>query len=483
MTTTYAKTSMMIGGEAVEGEGPPLSSWNPTTEELLATVPTASPAQVEDAVAAARAAFDSGPWPRLAPAERAEALDRLAGVFDRRAEELVADVVDEVGTPVTLARTLHRASVTHLRHFAELAARDLTVDLGPDDDGVPSHSLLAYRPAGVAVAISAYNYPLLLSLVKVGAALAAGCTVVLQVPERAPLTGLSVGSAIQEAELPAGVVNVLAGGADVGRQLTARQDVDRISFTGSLNVGRRVMTQAAENVVGVVMELGGKSANILMPGLPLTAETLAPLHHRYLRNAGQGCASPTRLLVHRDELDRFVEASRAVFEAVPVGDPWEEATVTGPLIRPEHRDFVADFIARAVDGGAEVLAGGGKPAAERGWFVNPTMLAAAADSEIAQEEVFGPVSVLLAYDDLDHAVALANDTKYGLAAHIQAPSAAEAVALAPALQAGSIYINGGGALRPDGPFGGFKASGIGREWGELGIREYLEPQHVQWRTP
>jgi aldehyde dehydrogenase (NAD+) len=474
---------LVIGGRRVAGEGDGFAIFNPATEDPIATVAGASPAQVDAAVSAARRAADEGPWPAMAPAERSAALHRFCDAFEARAPELLATIVSEVGTPVQLAQPLQVGSaLTHFRHYAELAARDLTRDLGPDSSP-PSHSEVAFRPAGVAVGITAYNYPLMLAASKIGAALAAGCTTVLLPSPRAPLASLMLGELALEAELPHGVLNVILGGPDTGAAITTRADVDRVSFTGSETVGQAIMRQCVDHLTPVVLELGGKSPAIVLPEMSMDAEHVGQIHLRYMRNAGQGCASPTRILVPEERYEAFVESSRRVFATVPVGDPWHPATVVGPLIRPEHRDRVEGVVERAVAGGATILAGGGRPGLARGWYVNPTLVGdVAPDSEIAQEEIFGPVAVLFAYRDLDHAVALANDSRYGLAAYIHGAEVDAARALAARLRAGSVYINGGGGIRADAPFGGWGASGIGREWGAEGIREYLEPQHIQWRT-
>jgi acyl-CoA reductase-like NAD-dependent aldehyde dehydrogenase len=479
--------SLFIDGRSVAGEGDVLRIINPATEEQIAQIHGASGEQVDQAVAAARRAFDHGPWPWCAPDERASAINRLAERVEAHRDELVAAIVDEVGSPVTLARGLQVDTVpVHLREFASLAATPLEDDLGVDPGPPASRSIVGYRPAGVVAAISAYNYPLLLAMVKVGAALAAGCTVVLLVPDRSVMNGLMIGELVREADLPDGVVNVIAGGPDIGVRLTSRGDVDRVSFTGSMAVGRAVMKQASSFVTNVVMELGGKSANIIMPGMTLDERTVKPMHLRYLRNAGQGCASPTRFLVPESDYDRFLDVSRAVYGTIGVGDPWNEETVVGPVISQRHRAVVEGFVDRAVRSGATIVAGGGRADPPRGWYVNPTLIGnVERDAEIVQEEIFGPVAVVLPYRDISEAIESANDTKYGLAAHVQAADVEDAVAIAPRLRAGSVYINGGGALRANAPFGGFKASGLGREWGSHGVREYLEAQHIQWvvRTP
>jgi aldehyde dehydrogenase (NAD+)/betaine-aldehyde dehydrogenase len=467
----------------IPGEGDGIAVVNPATGEVLATVAQATVAQAEAALAAARRAADEGPWPVMAPAERSAALHRFCDVFEARADELVATIVAEVGTPVQLAEPLQVGSaLAHLRAYAELAARDLSRDLGPDASP-PSHSEVAYRPAGVAVGITAYNYPLMLAASKIGAAMAAGCTTVLLPSPRTPLTALMLGEIGLEVGLPPGVLNVLVGGPDIGALLTRSPDVDRVSFTGSVQVGQAIMSQCVDHVTGVVLELGGKSPAIVLPGAQITEELASQIHLRYMRNAGQGCASPTRILVHESVYDTFVEVSREVYANVPVGDPWDPATVIGPLIRPEHRARVEGFVHRAVAGGGSVLAGGGRPEGlGNGYFMNATLVGdVEPGAEICQEELFGPVAVLLRYRDLDEAVAIANGTRFGLAAYVYG-DLKDAKALAARLRAGTVYINGGGGIRPDAPFGGWKASSIGREWGADGIREFLEPQHIQWRT-
>jgi aldehyde dehydrogenase (NAD+)/betaine-aldehyde dehydrogenase len=474
---------LVIGGERVRGEGPGIDVVNPATGAVLGTVAQAPVAQAEAAVAAARRAADAGPWPTMAPAERSSALHRFCDAFEARTDELIATIVGEVGTPVQLAEPLQVGSaLAHLRHYADLAARDLSRDLGPDASP-PSHSEVVYRPAGVAVGITAYNYPLMLAASKIGAAMAAGCTTVLLPSPRTPLTALMLGEIGLEAGLPPGVLNVVVGGPEIGALLTRNPDVDRVSFTGSVEVGQAIMSQCVDHVTGVILELGGKSPAIVLPDTEITEELAAQIHLRYMRNAGQGCASPTRILVHESVYDRFVEVSRAVYAKVPIGDPWDPATVVGPLIRPEHRERVEGFVARAVEGGGSVLAGGGRP--DRlgdGYFMNATLVGDVdPEAEICQEELFGPVAVLLRYRDLDDAVAIANGTRFGLAAYVYG-GLEDAKALAARLRAGSVYINGGGGIRPDAPFGGWKASSIGREWGTDGVREFLEPQHIQWRT-
>lgn len=474
------ETEMTIEGRAVIGEGPSIDVWNPAKGSVLGSVPSASPEQLETAIAAARTAFDHGPWPRMTGRERSAAMHRIADGLEKYREEMIAAIVDEAGTPVSTSEVLQfGVPLRILRWNADAAALDRREQLGPDFEILPSVSYVDYRPVGVVGAIAAYNYPLHLILLKIGAALAAGCTVVAAPSPRTPFATLLLGKIIREADLPPGVVNIVVGGLEVSRAITTHPSIDKVSFTGSAEVGKKVMSQASQSLKDVVLELGGKSPNIILPGTNLTS-LVAPVHMRYARNAGQGCASPTRLLVHESQHEEFVDRSKQMWSSMKVGDPWDRDTLVGPLIRPEHRERVATFVDGARAEGGELIAGGTKLDIDGGWFYSPTLIGGVdSRSHVAQEEIFGPVSVLLTYRDVDEAVRLANDVTYGLAAYIFGPLP-DALEIAPRLQAGIVQINGGGSLRPDAPYGGFKSSGIGRELGEAGIREYLEPQHVQF---
>ncbi|WP_162529793.1 aldehyde dehydrogenase family protein [Nocardioides caldifontis] len=478
----WSRLPLLIDGAAVQGEGAPLDVTDPATGEPVASVAMASLDQLDRAVDAARTAFDSGPWSRLTGEERRAALHRLADVLDGYADQLADALVAEVGTPVAIARALQVDwPLKHLRWYADQAVVDRTEDLGPHHEPAPSHSIVAYQPVGVVAAISAYNYPLALAMHKIGPALAVGCTVVLVPSPRTPLATLLLAKAVAEAGLPAGAVNVVVGGADVARRLTEHPGVDKVAFTGSPHVGTEVMRQAATHLRGVVLELGGKSAAIFLPGSDIR-EVTRTTHLRHLRNGGQACAAPTRMLVPRESWDQFLEASREAYAEIPVGDPRDPATVVGPMIDEGHRARIEAAVEAALAQGARVAAGGGRPEHVGGAYLNPVLLVDVDNSwPIAQEELFGPVAVAMPYDTVDDAVALANDSRFGLHAYLFG-DLDTARALAPRLRVGSVTINGGGGFRPDAPMGGFGISGIGRELGHWGIHEYLEPQHVQWRT-
>ncbi|HEY2298683.1 MAG TPA: aldehyde dehydrogenase family protein [Jatrophihabitans sp.] len=480
--SVWSDLPLLIGGRLVEGRGAAIEVENPAAEERIATVGTAAPEQVDAAVAAARAAFERGPWAGATPADRAAMIDGFADAFDKNVEAFTEAIIDEVGTPIAVARPLQvQWPAGHLRWYAQQAAVDRTEQLGEHLDPVRSYSEVAYRPIGVVAAVTAYNYPLTLAVHKLGAALAAGCTVVLMPSPRTPVATLLLARAIADSSLPPGVVNIIVGGADVGRALTSHPDVDKVTFTGSAEVGAHVMRQAAANLNGVVLELGGKSPAILTADADLAAHVPA-LHLRYSRNGGQACAAPTRLLVPRQRWAEFVDLSRETYERqLVVGDPRDPATVVGPMIDAAHRTRVEKYVADAVAQGAAVVAGGGRPEASRGHYVNPVLLADVDNSwPVAQEEIFGPVAVALPYDDIDDALRIANATRYGLHAYVYTADVEQGRTLAARLRAGSVSINGGGGFRPDAPMGGFGISGIGREVGRWGIHEFLEPQHVQW---
>ncbi len=473
-------SDLLIGGRMTRGAGAELRVVNPATEDLVAVVAEASAAQLDEAVAAARAAFDDGDWPRLAPAERAVIMEKAVAHLADHRELLAATLVAEIGCPIAITRPFQVDAALHFfRWYAQAAAVDRSRPLPPDSGPAPTEGIVRYVPVGVVAAIAAYNYPLMLAVNKVGAALAAGCATVLMPSPFTPLTTLLLGRLLHEGGIPAGVVNVVVGGAPIARALTEHAGVDKVSFTGSEHVGALVAQQAAATVKEAVLELGGKSPAILMPDADLD-QVAGPLLLRLFRNAGQGCQVPSRILVHRDQLGPFVERARAVVAGLRIGDPWDEGTEVGPLINAVHRARVQGFIDEAVAGGGEILAAAELPPLDRGHWVAPTLIGGVGnDARICQEEIFGPVGVLLPYDDVDEAVRIANDTTYGLAAYVFGADREAALAVASRLRAGSVFVNGGG-LRPDAPSGGFKRSGMGREQGEEGILEFLEAQHLRW---
>lgn len=406
--TTY------VDGAWQAGAGEEFLSVDPATGQELARWTGSDVAQAEAAVVAARASFDDGRWRRRTPAERAAVLRRLADLLEKDHERLARLVTAEVGSPISLARSLQTATpVVNFRWAADMAEAGprggYREQLPTAEAPFRSESVLLREPVGVVSAITPYNYPINMIAWKVGPALAAGCSVVLLPSPRGTLCTMAFARLAAEAGLPDGVLNVVTGGADIGQLLSSHPAVDMVTFTGSNAVGEAVMKAAAPTNKKVVLELGGKSPTVVLPGADLD-RAVGPSLLRFCRNAGQGCGATTRIVVHRDQLDELVERSRRFLEeSVPVGDPTDERTEVGPLISAEHRARVEGYLERAVADGGRIVAGGGRVAELPGWYLRPTLVTGVdPDHEICQDELFAPVAVVLPYDDLDEAVAIAN---------------------------------------------------------------------------
>jgi aldehyde dehydrogenase (NAD+) len=475
----------LIGGQWEVGEGDrQLLAINPTTTEELATIPVASLNQGERAIAAAREAFDAGPWQKATARDRSDLLNDLADAMDRHRDELVEIVVSEVGSPVSLTRGMQVGMpIDNIRWAAEMATKGpqggYEESLPPHFGTPPSSSLLRREPVGVIAGITGYNFPINSVAWKLGPALAAGCTLILKPSERTSLSTLAFVRLAAEVGLPEGVLNFVLGESDIGNLLSSHPDVDLTMFTGSLAVGRRIMEAASKTTKRLILELGGKSATIILPDADLE-EVTGPSIQRWARNAGQGCGATTRTLVPRQSYERFVEYSSAFLDSMQTGDPWDEKTEVGPLIREEQRLFVEGHVEAAVAAGAVIEAGGGRVDDLPGYFVKPTVVGNVSNAdEICREELFGPVGAVLPYDNVEEAIAIANDSLYGLNANVFGPIP-EALAVARRIRSGNVTINGGGRIRPEAPWGGYGRSGIGRESGDEGFREYFEVKHIQW---
>jgi aldehyde dehydrogenase (NAD+)/betaine-aldehyde dehydrogenase len=461
-----------------------LTSVNPTTTAAIRDMPVASVGQAERAVLAARRAFDEGPWSTVTPRERADLLREIADVMERNANDLLEVVVTEVGAPVTLTRAMQVGMpIANLRWAADMAIKGpqggYEEALAPSFAAPASSSLLQRVPVGVVAGITGYNFPINSVIWKLAPGLAAGCTLVLKPSPRTPLSTMALVKMVEQVGLPPGVVNFVIGDTDAGEVLASHDAVDMVMFTGSLNVGRRIMQSAARTTKRVVLELGGKSATILLPGANV-AELTGPSIMRWARNSGQGCGATTRTLVPRESYDEYAASATSFIENLHIGSPWDEETDLGPLIRAEQREFVEGHVTQAVERGATIIAGGGRPTGFDGYFMNAALIGNVDNSDtIAQEELFGPVGVLLPYDDVEQAIKIAHDSPYGLHAAVYGPPV-EAYGVAKRLRTGAVSINGGGFMRPDGPWGGFKLSGMGREMGEDGFREFFQVKHIQW---
>ncbi len=474
----------LVDGIWVEGQGEPFDVINPATEDVIATVGGMTVEQADQAVAAAARTFHHGTWPSVPPRERGMMLHRLADLIERDRQHLVDLLVAEIGTPITVAsRGQVPMPIANLRWFADAAiglASGTDPALFTTSAAPGSATRMTREPIGVVAGLTAYNYPLNLAAWKLGGALAAGCTIVLMCSAKAVHTTTHLAKLVEEAGFPAGAFNFVYGSPQVAERLCSHPDVDFVSFTGSAAIGRRVVELAAPTLKRVVLELGGKSADIILPELDV-AEVAPGCVASWGGNAGQGCSALTRTLVHRPDFERYLDAAVRAAEQMGCGDPTDPTTIVGPLVSAGQRASVAGFVDRAAAAGATVLTGG-KPPADMpvGYYYEPTIVVGVDnDAEIAREELFGPVSVVLPYDDLDHAVAIANDSIYGLAANVRGPTA-EAMEVAKRLRTGTVTINKGGAMLADHPWGGFKQSGLGREGGVLGFAEFFETKHILW---
>ncbi|WP_158169120.1 aldehyde dehydrogenase family protein [Mycolicibacterium smegmatis] len=469
-----ADRKLLIGGELRETSRT-FPSVNPATTEVLGHAPDATVADAEAAVAAARRAFDTTDWSTNTEF-RVRCLEQFHKALLDHRDELAALTTAEVGATAALcAGAQLDQPIDIVRYYAELLATyPLTEDLGNiESRGMQHHRWVEKEAAGVVAAIIAYNYPNQLALAKLAPALAAGCTVVLKAAPDTPLITLALGELIADhTDIPAGVVNVISGAdPEVGAVLTTSPDVDMVTFTGSTPTGRRIMAAASDTLKKVFLELGGKSAAIILDDADFNTAALFSAFSM-VTHAGQGCALTSRLLVPAAHKDEIVELIKNNFAMVRYGDPADPKTYMGPLISEKQRDKVDGMVKRAVAAGATLVTGGEKVGP--GYFYTPTLLADVdPDSEIAQEEVFGPVLAVISFADDDDAVRIANNSIYGLSGAVFG-SQERALAVARRIRTGTFSINGGNYFSPDSPFGGYKQSGIGREMGTAGLEEFLE---------
>lgn len=468
-----AHDGMYIGGEwrAALGHGR-IEVLNPADERPIASVPDGTAEDVDAAVRAARLAFPA--WAATAPAERAALIGALRDVLVARKGEIAETITAELGSPLGFSEMVHvGAPIAVASSFAELGASYAFEErIG--------NSTVLLEPVGVVGAITPWNYPLHQIVAKVAPALAAGCTLVLKPAEDTPLTAQLFAEAVHEAGIPAGVFNLVTGtGLVAGQALAAHEGVDLVSFTGSTAVGKQIGATAGAAVKRVALELGGKSANVILPGADLAKAVAAGVGH-VMNNAGQSCNALTRMLVHRDEYEEAVLLAAAAAAKYASGDPLDPATRLGPVVSAKQRDRVRGFITKGVEEGARLVAGGPEAPHEQGYFIAPTVFAdVTPEMTIAQEEIFGPVLSILPYEDQDEALAIANGTDYGLGGAVWAADEQTAVAFARRMDTGQVDINGG-RFNPLAPFGGYKKSGVGRELGPHGLAEYLQTKSLQF---
>lgn len=457
---------------------------DPATGQVVATVALGSAQDADRAVEAARRAHCPGVWRGLSPAERADVLDRMYASLDERRAELAHLVADENGACVRQAEAFHiGVALASLKYFAEQArSYSFERDLGESTIPLPAHGVLRREPIGVVGAILPFNFPMVLGMWKIGPALAAGNTMVVKPDENTPLTLLAIAEAAEAAGLPPGVLNIITGpGETVGARLAEHPDVRKIAFTGSTEVGRLIMRGAAANIKRVTLELGGKGPSVILDDADLDIAVPGSLF-AFLMYNGQVCESGTRILVPRERHDEIVGRMVAKAGTLQVGDPHDPATDFGPTFCAEAAERVTKYVEAAVADGATIAFQGDLPADERfrdGHWVRPTILTGVTnDMPIAREEIFGPVGVVIPYDTVDEAVAIANDTEYGLAAGVWGSDEARAMDVARRIEAGTVWVNDWHQFPLSGPFGGMKQSGLGRELGAHAIDEYTEEQYI-----
>ncbi|MCS3472325.1 aldehyde dehydrogenase (NAD+) [Pseudomonas sp. JUb42] len=461
--------SFYIDGQWVEPAAP---TWfdviDPATEQVIERLALGNATDVERAVDAARKALPG--YSQTSVSERIELLKRIVAIYERRQEEFAQAMRVEMGSPITASRNAQvPRGWLHLKQLIEVLK---TFEF----EQRQGNTVLRYEPVGVCGLITPWNWPINQIVVKVGPALAAGCTMVLKPSEYSPLSSLLFAEVLDEAGVPAGVFNLVNGdGPGVGAALSAHPDIDMLSFTGSTRAGVQVAKSAAETVKRVAQELGGKSANILLDDVDLHNAVTRGVAACFT-NSGQSCSIPTRMLIPRALMDDSIQIARQAAEAFKVGATNDESTQLGPLVNRAQWQRVQTLLQAGIDEGAQLVTGGvGKPEGlDIGYFVKPTVFAnVTAQMSIAQEEIFGPVLSMIAYDSEAEAIQIANGTPYGLAAYVQSADQQRARNVARALQAGSVHLNYPPADFAA-PFGGYKRSGNGREWGEFGLREYLE---------
>lgn len=475
-------THLYIGGEwTAPAGGGREDVLNPATEAVIAQAPVGDKRDAEAAIAAARAAFDTGPWPSMPAVKRQALLTRFLDALEARKESIVALTVAEAGATLLQAQFVHFGlPMKHARATVALMTRDPvemhSPELTPQRDGTTmlGLSMSVRQPVGVVAAITAYNFPFFLNLAKIIPALAAGCTVVLKPSPFTPFAALIFGEVADEVGLPKGALNIINGGADVGALLTSDPRVDLVTFTGSDQVGALIQAQAAPTLKRVVMELGGKSAMIVRPDADLNAAAMSGLGG-FTLHCGQGCSLLTRQIVHNSIRAEYVAKLAAMAKTVKVGDPSDASTGMGPLIRRSARARTESYVQSAQDEGATLIAGGKRPAGlDKGFFYEPTLFDNVKNTHrIAREEIFGPVGIVIGYDDDEEAITLANDSDYGLGGGVFSKDVGKAYQMALQMRTGNVAINGGAGTMPSAaPFGGVKRSGHGKEYGLQGLNEF-----------
>ena len=477
MGTVTEHGKLFIGGNYVDpATDAKLEMVSPVTEEVFGRTPEAAPADMDRAVTAARRAFDDGPWPRMTVAERVEVLRRLRDLYEARADELARLISSETGSPYSwsiLAQVW--APIMIWDYFLNSAADYPWEELR---QGLLGPTVVRSEPVGVAAAIVAWNVPQFITVSKIAPALLSGCAVVVKPSPETALDSYMLADMAIEAGLPEGVLNIVPAGRENSAYLAAHPGLDKVAFTGSTAAGKAVLAAAAPNLTRVTLELGGKSAAIILPDADLTTVVPALIPNAYMNN-GQACVAQTRVLVQRDRYAETVDAMAEAVRALKTGDPLAAETEIGPLVAQRQRDRVESYIAKGIGEGARVVVGGGRPEGiAKGWFVEPTLFADVDNRMvIAQEEIFGPVVAMIPYEDEADAVRIANDSDYGLSGTVWSADNEEGLAIARRIRTGNYGVNTFG-MEFNAPFGGFKQSGLGRELGPDALDAFTETKNV-----
>ncbi|QKV95224.1 aldehyde dehydrogenase [Streptomyces sp. NA02950] len=468
---------LFIGGVQVDPAGTEtIEVVSPHTERVIGRVPHAARADVDRAVAAARTAFDEGPWPRMSPDERIAVVTRIKDAIAMRHEELARIISAQNGSPYSWSVPAQALGAMMVWDAALTVARGAVHE--ERRDGCLGPLLVRREPVGVVAAVVPWNVPQFVAAAKLAPALLAGCTVVLKPSPETPLDSYVLAEILTGAGVPEGVVSILPADREVSEYLVGHPGVDKVSFTGSVAAGKRVMEVASRHLTRVTLELGGKSAAVILPDADLDAAVAGIVPNAWMNN-GQACVAQTRILAPRGRYDEIAERLTAAASALVVGDPLDPATQVGPLVTRRQRQRSLDYIARGQREGAKVLTGGGRPAGrDTGWYVEPTLFGDVTNTmRIAREEIFGPVICLLPYGDEEEAARIADDSDYGLSGSVWTADTARGVAFARRIRTGTYSVNTFG-LDMLGPFGGYKDSGLGREFGPEGYAAYLEHKMI-----
>ena len=478
------KDTLFIGGQwsepAWKSGGPDgrgvIEVVSPHTEEIIGSVPDATNADMDRAVAAARQAFDRGPWPHTSPAERADLMAKLSQAIQARSQEFAQTITQQNGCPISWSLMGQVFASTMVLDFFTGLAREYAFE--EERQGLMGPAIVRREPVGVAAAIVPWNVPLFVTMLKLAPALASGSTIVIKPAPETPLDAYLLAECIQEVGIPEGVVNIVAAGREVGEYLVTHPDIDKVAFTGSTAVGRRIAALCGERLRRFTLELGGKSAAIILDDADVDT-VIAGLVPASTMNNGQACVAQTRVLASRTMYREVTEALTAEVRKLKFGDPMDPETQVGPLVAKRQQERVLGYIEKGKEEGAKLTTGGGKGYA-RGWYVEPTVFRSVDNKmTIAQEEIFGPVVAVIPYDDVEDAINIANDSQYGLSGSVWSGDAGKALEIAKRVRTGTLSINGF-TLDFSCPFGGFKASGMGRELGPEGLEAYLESKTISF---